>query len=52
MAEIEIEDDKPLVPPKIISTEVLNNPFDDIEPRETKKKVEPEKPKEKKKGTK
>ncbi|KAI8917815.1 peptidyl-prolyl isomerase cwc27 [Powellomyces hirtus] len=29
------EDERPLFPPKIIRTEVLNNPFDDIEPRIT-----------------
>lgn len=31
------ENDKPLFPPKIISVDVVNNPFDDIIPRVTKK---------------
>lgn len=34
------EDDRPLYPPKIIKTEVLNNPFPDIEPRITKRSEE------------
>lgn len=34
------ENDRPLYPPKIIKTEILNNPFPDIEPRITTKKIE------------
>lgn len=38
-ADIEVDgDDRPVYPPKIKSTEVLSNPFDDIVPRVTKKK--------------
>ncbi|GAM24116.1 hypothetical protein SAMD00019534_072910 [Acytostelium subglobosum LB1] len=37
MNEIELdESDRPLFPPKIISTEVMHNPFDDIVPRQKK----------------
>ena len=37
-------DERPLFPPKILSTEVLLNPFEDIVPRESKRaKPEPEK---------
>lgn len=32
--EIETEGDRPLYPPKIVKTQVLDNPFDDIIPRE------------------
>ncbi|XP_046661739.1 spliceosome-associated protein CWC27 homolog [Homalodisca vitripennis] len=38
------QDDRPLYPPKIIGTEVLNNPFPDIVPRVVKKKGQDEKP--------
>ncbi|KAJ1482432.1 cyclophilin-like domain-containing protein, partial [Baffinella frigidus] len=35
MGEYEVDDqDKPLYPPRILSSEVLNNPFDDIVPRD------------------
>ncbi|XP_054613872.1 spliceosome-associated protein CWC27 homolog isoform X2 [Dunckerocampus dactyliophorus] len=38
LAEVECDgDERPLNPHKIKSTEVLHSPFDDIEPRETKK---------------
>ncbi|XP_054290025.1 spliceosome-associated protein CWC27 homolog [Macrosteles quadrilineatus] len=37
------QDDRPLYPPKINGTEVLNNPFPDIVPRVTKKKEKDEK---------
>uniref|UniRef100_T2MAL9 Spliceosome-associated protein CWC27 homolog n=1 Tax=Hydra vulgaris TaxID=6087 RepID=T2MAL9_HYDVU len=38
--EIDVDsNDRPLSPPKIISTEVLSNPFDDIVPRKRKKEV-------------
>ncbi|XP_015757029.1 PREDICTED: peptidyl-prolyl cis-trans isomerase CWC27 homolog [Acropora digitifera] len=43
------EDDRPLFPPKIKSTEVLHNPFDDIVPRLRKEDVNKEKTEEKKK---
>jgi peptidyl-prolyl cis-trans isomerase SDCCAG10 len=43
------EDDKPLYPPKIISTEILANPFEDIVPRP---KAEPKKVVEQKTDTK
>ncbi|KAJ8040611.1 Spliceosome-associated protein CWC27-like [Holothuria leucospilota] len=37
--DIEVDgDDRPVYPPKIKSTEVLSNPFDDIKPRVTSKK--------------
>uniref|UniRef100_A0A0C3UDT9 Peptidyl-prolyl cis-trans isomerase n=1 Tax=Guillardia theta (strain CCMP2712) TaxID=905079 RepID=A0A0C3UDT9_GUITC len=40
------QDDRPLYPPRILSTEVLLNPFDDIIPREVApKQQEEEKPK-------
>ncbi|XP_068727983.1 spliceosome-associated protein CWC27 homolog isoform X2 [Montipora capricornis] len=47
-------DDRPLFPPKIKSTEVLHNPFDDIVPRQQKDDVKPklEEKKKKVKGTK
>lgn len=47
-------DDRPLFPPKIKSTEVLYNPFDDIIPRQKKEetKAKPEEKKKKTKGTK
>lgn len=34
------ENDRPLYPPKILKTEILNNPFPDIEPRVTAKRSE------------
>ncbi|XP_026667108.1 uncharacterized protein LOC108622199 [Ceratina calcarata] len=34
------ENDRPLYPPKILKTEILNNPFLDIEPRVTAKRSE------------
>ena len=37
MAELETDsNERPLEPPSIRKTEVLNNPFDDIEPRESR----------------
>ncbi|ORX61752.1 cyclophilin-like protein [Hesseltinella vesiculosa] len=40
MAELEIDkDNRPLYPPKIKSTEVVINPFDDIVPRVSKKEL-------------
>lgn len=40
------QDDRPLYPPRILSTEVLLNPYDDIIPREVApKQQEEEKPK-------
>ncbi|XP_031569109.1 spliceosome-associated protein CWC27 homolog [Actinia tenebrosa] len=55
MVDLEVDDnDHPLYPPKIKRTEVLSNPFDDIEPRNNKMKKDealaPKKPKAK--GTK
>jgi len=39
MAELEADnDERPLEPPFIKKTEILNNPFDDIYPRELKRK--------------
>lgn len=38
------DEDRPLHPPKITGAEVLWNPFEDIKPRQLKKKVD-EKPK-------
>ncbi|XP_066919004.1 spliceosome-associated protein CWC27 homolog [Clytia hemisphaerica] len=32
------QEDRPLSPPKILKTEILSNPFEDIEPRDRKKK--------------
>ncbi|XP_015779221.1 PREDICTED: peptidyl-prolyl cis-trans isomerase CWC27 homolog [Acropora digitifera] len=43
------EDDRPLFPPKIKSTEVLHNPFDDIVPRLRKEDINKEKTEEKRK---
>lgn len=58
MGELEVKEnsERPLFPPKILATEVLVNPYEDIKPRETKRKAEDvvtEKPKKtlkKKKG--
>ncbi|KAA8911296.1 cyclophilin-like domain-containing protein, partial [Sphaerosporella brunnea] len=58
MGEMEVEEgtERPVFPPKIISAEVLVNPFDDVKPRETKRKAEvlekekPKKPAPKKKS--
>ena len=51
MGELELEQgvDRPLFPPKILSAEVLVNPFEDVKPREVKRKAEEtlEKPKKK-----
>jgi len=39
--DIEVgEEDRPVEPPKIFKTEILYNPFDDIEPRQKKKEKE------------
>lgn len=35
-----LDDERPASPPKIIKTEILSNPFDDVVPRETKRKKE------------
>lgn len=47
-----IEDERPVYPHKIIKTEVLNNPFDDIIPRIKQVEVKEKKKKEKKAGVK
>lgn len=48
-----IEDERPEYPNKILKTEVLSNPFPDIEPRKKKSEfAEPKKKKEKKQGVK
>ncbi|XP_057298510.1 spliceosome-associated protein CWC27 homolog [Hydractinia symbiolongicarpus] len=47
--DISDADDRPYAPPKIIKTEVLSNPFDDIQARKTKKQLEEEE-QEKQKG--
>jgi len=51
MGELELEDggDRPLFPPKILSAEVLVNPFEDVKPREVKRKAEETREKPKKK---
>jgi hypothetical protein len=47
------QNDRPLYPPKIINTEILYNPFDDIVPRTLpSKKEEPKKEKKTKETTK
>eukprot|EP00112_Aurelia_sp_Birch-Aquarium-sp1_P009525 Seg2085.4 transcript_id=Seg2085.4/GoldUCD/mRNA.D3Y31 product="Spliceosome-associated protein CWC27" protein_id=Seg2085.4/GoldUCD/D3Y31 len=52
LTEIEVDaNDRPLEPPKIHKTEILYNPFDDIEPR-TKKEDNEKKNIEKEKGSK
>jgi len=40
MQNIEVQDERPVNPPKILSTKVLINPFDDITVRQAKKKEE------------
>ena len=46
MGDCEVDaEDRPLYPPRILSTEVIHNPFDDIAPRDIKKKVLESKPK-------
>ena len=49
MGACEVNDeDRPLYPPRILSTEVINNPFDDIAPRDlqaARKAAEDKKPK-------
>ncbi|XP_050316203.1 spliceosome-associated protein CWC27 homolog [Anthonomus grandis grandis] len=52
LAEGMVKDERPVYPYKIIKTEVLNNPFDDIEPRVKEVKEKKEKKKEKKPGVK
>lgn len=47
-----IEDERPVYPHKILKTEVLNNPFPDIEPRVKEVVKEKKKKKEKQKGVK
>ncbi|KNC27162.1 hypothetical protein FF38_13849 [Lucilia cuprina] len=44
--------ERPMYPHKIIKAEILNNPFDDIVPRELNKEVKKEKKKKKEKGVK
>lgn len=44
--------ERPMYPHKIIKAEILNNPFDDIVPREMNKEVKKEKKKKKEKGVK
>lgn len=46
------QNERPLDPHKIISTEILSNPFPDIIPRMTRKKESKSEPKSKSKGTK
>ena len=53
MGEYEVdENDRPLYPPRIITTDVLLHPFDDIVPREKQKEVVEAKPKKKMKKNK
>lgn len=52
LAEGLIEDERPVYPYKIIKTEVLNNPFPDIEPKVTQVHTKEKKKKEKKQGVK
>jgi len=42
MGELELEEgtERPMFPPKVLGTEVLVNPFEDVKPRETKRKAE------------
>ncbi|KAF8544550.1 cyclophilin-like domain-containing protein [Trichophaea hybrida] len=42
MGELELEEgaERPMFPPKVLATEVLVNPFEDVKPRETKRKAE------------
>lgn len=46
------EDERPLYPHRVLKTEILNNPFDDIVPRSIKNAEVVETKKEKKKGVK
>ncbi|XP_043477195.1 spliceosome-associated protein CWC27 homolog [Leptopilina heterotoma] len=43
------KDDRPVYPPKILKTQVLTNPFEDIVPSETTKEIDEEKEREKEK---
>jgi len=52
LAEGLIENERPAYPHKITKTEVLNNPFPDIVPREKRLEVKERKKKEKKPGVK
>lgn len=47
-----VEDERPLYPHKILKTEVLHNPFPDIEPRVSEVKTKEKRKKEKKPGVK
>eukprot|EP00295_Goniomonas_pacifica_P005997 CAMPEP_0175827466 /NCGR_PEP_ID=MMETSP0107_2-20121207/12299_1 /TAXON_ID=195067 ORGANISM="Goniomonas pacifica, Strain CCMP1869" /NCGR_SAMPLE_ID=MMETSP0107_2 /ASSEMBLY_ACC=CAM_ASM_000203 /LENGTH=340 /DNA_ID=CAMNT_0017140145 /DNA_START=176 /DNA_END=1198 /DNA_ORIENTATION=- len=47
LGEVETEGDRPLYPPRILSTEVVYCPFDDVFPREKTVVAEKAKPKEK-----
>jgi peptidyl-prolyl cis-trans isomerase SDCCAG10 len=42
--DLELNGDRPVQPPKIISVDVLANPFDDIVPREKRTQVTPAAP--------
>jgi peptidyl-prolyl cis-trans isomerase SDCCAG10 len=51
LGELEVDaDDRPLYPPRIIGAEVINNPFNDIAPREAKRSTTEEVVKVKVKG--
>jgi peptidyl-prolyl cis-trans isomerase SDCCAG10 len=48
-----LQNDRPIYPQKILKTEILSNPFDDIEPRVLKNNIVEERTKKKqKKGVK
>ena len=52
LGELEVDaDDRPLYPPRIIGAEVINNPFNDIVPRESKRSTAEEVVKVKVRGT-
>ncbi len=52
LGELEVDsDDRPLYPPRIIGAEVINNPFNDIVPRELKRSTAEEVVKVKVRGT-
>jgi peptidyl-prolyl cis-trans isomerase SDCCAG10 len=52
LGELEVDaDDRPLYPPRIIGAEVINNPFNDIAPRELKRSTAEEVVKVKVRGT-
>jgi hypothetical protein len=52
LGELEVDaDDRPLYPPRIIGAEVINNPFNDIVPRESKRSTSEEVVKVKVRGT-